>query len=72
MFSLPYLYMHFNEGVKIGDCCDPVDHVVLLDKFTKTDTLRQGRFLFSDVEPIYIALGAMAFMDLIGTWWAVV
>ena len=46
--------MHFNEGVKIGDCCDPVDHVVLLDKFTKTYALRQGRFLFSDVEPIYI------------------
>ena len=42
-----------HEGVKIGDCCDPVDHVVLLEKFTKTYTLRQGRSLFSDIEPIY-------------------
>ena len=25
---------HFNECVRIGDCCDPVDHV-LLDKFIK-------------------------------------
>ena len=51
---LPYVYMHFNEGAKICDCCDPVDHVVLIDKFTKTYTLRQGRSLFSDIEPINI------------------
>ena len=27
--------MHFNEGVRIGDGCDPADHVVLIYKFTK-------------------------------------
>ena len=53
------MYTHFclvfrtNEGAKIGDCCDPVDHVVLLDKFTETYTLRQGRPLFYDIEQIY-------------------
>ena len=45
--------MHFNEGAKVCDCCDPVDHVVLLDKLNKTYTLRQGMSLFSDIEPIY-------------------
>ena len=37
MFSLCvyHVYMQFNEGVglRMGDCCDPVDHVVLLDRF---------------------------------------
>ena len=43
----------FKEGAKIGDCFDPVDHAVLLDKFTEIYTLRQKMSLFSDKEPIY-------------------
>ena len=43
--------MHFNEDAKIRDCCNLVDHVVLLDKFTKTYTLKQGRSLYSDIAP---------------------
>ena len=37
MFDLHvyHVYTHFNDGVNIGDCCDPVDHVILLHKFTK-------------------------------------
>ena len=51
-----YVYPRFNERVRIGDCCDPVDHVVFTRRIFLSDTLRQGGSLSSDIGPIYLTL----------------
>ena len=63
--------MHFNEGVglRMGDCCDPVDHVLLLDRFFFLSyILRQVGSSSSDIS----VLRAMVFMGPIGTRWVAV
>ena len=37
-----HVYMRFNERVRIGDCCDPVDHAVFTRRIFLSYTLMQG------------------------------
>ena len=37
-----HVYTRYNEGIRIGDCCDPGDHVVFARRIFLSYTLRQG------------------------------
>ena len=46
-----HVFTHFNEGVRIDDCGEPVDHVVLLH----LDGFDWGSLSF-DIEPVQLRL----------------
>ena len=39
---IDHVYTRFNERIRIGDYCDPVDHVYFARRIFLSYTLRQG------------------------------
>ena len=42
-----HVYTRYNERIRIGDYCDPVDHVVFATRIFLSYTLRQGACLLT-------------------------
>ena len=42
-----HVYTRFNERIRIGDYCDPVDHVDFARRIFLSYTLRQGACLLT-------------------------